>query len=127
MKKPGHIAELGKEGVMRACTDILSVHHIRHFRMNAGDQFGVNETTGKKWRKRGHAKGTPDLLLMLPPGDSKVQVYAIPAWLECKATGGKQGPDQIEFQRAATENSEIYLLIDSPDQLTDWLRRNKVI
>src|SRR5512146_3091745 len=48
--------------VLKAVTDLLSAERIPHWRMNAGDRFGSYR--GKRWRIRGHAPGTADLLVV---------------------------------------------------------------
>jgi hypothetical protein len=133
-RAPNYLPEIGREGVQRACLDLLAAERIRHFRMNAGDTIGVGEN-GKRWRKRGHAKGTADVLMLVRrlvrfTNDSGNVVRCVahvtePVWLEFKSTQGTQRPEQIEFQKEAEANGEMYLLIRDPSELQAWLKDNQ--
>jgi len=81
------------------------------------------KVTGRAIRG-GHAKGTPDLLVMLPrPCGSAGTLVACPIWIEVKRPGEKQTQEQLDFMVDALANSEGYLLVYDAAYLADWLRR----
>jgi hypothetical protein len=107
--------ETGREGIMRAVTDLLTVKHILWFRMNAGDRI-VPGKNGKRYRIRGHAKGTADILFFLA---NRRQVV----WVEVKRPGASQTAEQWAFQGLVeTEYDHTYLLISDLSQLQAWLK-----
>lgn len=113
--------------VQKACCDFLSAKKVLWFRMNAGDRFG--ETNGKKWRIKGHEKGTADLLALVPRVGGveigtlrQLVTWIMPFWIEVKAPGKKQRPEQIEFQKRVEEYGCSYLLVDNVDTLINWFK-----
>ena len=121
--------ETGRQGIMRACLDLLEAERVRHWRMNSGVTFIVGEN-GRKRAIRGHEKGTPDILMLplMPFGRNLYgDDYAVrPVWCEVKRPGEKQTIEQHRFFEEADCNGELCLLITDAQQLADWLRENTV-
>jgi hypothetical protein len=119
--------ETGRTGVMRACTDLLDAERILYFRMNAGDRFGTHTSkrTGKtsKWRIRGHAAGTADLLLFISDETNIPRTV----WVECKAPGYQPSAEQVAFRNKVLAIGHWYALIDDAALLRDWLKEHGVI
>lgn len=114
-----------EKDVQRAIVDYLKAEKIPVFRMNSGDRFG--EHNGKKWRIKGHEPGTPDLLAApsVTMGDAvgcsgfDVRAYL---WIEVKRPGGKQSPEQKNFEKFCSEHDMLYLLADSVEKVIDFLK-----
>lgn len=104
--------------VQRAITDLLTAHRIPFWRMNSGDRFGM--TNGKKWRIKGHEPGTPDLLAA-PKNEFGWPHYL---WIEVKRPGGKQTPEQKNFETFANEQQMWYVLADSVEVVEKFLAEN---
>ena len=131
--------KITEANVQKAVCDLLTAKKIFWLRMNAGDCFG--ETNGRKWRIKGHAPGTADLLVLTKMGTLLRDVFTVgeplaiaqkdrncmiftfrPLWIELKAPGKKQTPEQKEFQKDVTERGMTYLLVDDVQILVDWLK-----
>lgn len=116
------LRETGRTGVMRACLDLLAAEGIRHWRMNAGKTI-IRGANGKYRCIMGHEKGTPDILMSWRDFGC-LEAHLV--WLECKATGKKLTPEQVEFRNEAFKNGERMLVISDPQELIDWIKQNKV-
>jgi hypothetical protein len=117
-----------KEGfVKRAVEDLLKAERIRYIRTNAGDRFG--STNGRKWRIRGHAKGTPDFLLLpfvythLDPPHPLTRKAVV--WCEVKAPGKSPTAEQLQFADAARNDGETWLCVDDVAKLQAWIKENR--
>lgn len=113
--------------VKKAVEDLLTAEKIPYWRMNAGDRFG--QTNGRKWRIRGHAEGTADILAaprtvtFLPPNltmDANVFL-----WIETKGKDGKQSAEQLEFADYVRNRGHYYLVIEDVKTLQDWLKEHR--
>jgi hypothetical protein len=115
------VRETGRTGVMRAVTDLLDAEHILYFRMNAGDRLGsyTSKRTGKtsRWRIKGHAKGTADLLLF---------IGTRPVWCECKRPGEPLTAEQCEFAGMVQGTyNHVFIIVEDPAELQAWLKDQK--
>ena len=114
-RDPRYLPEQGCNGVQRACTDLLTVHRIWWMRCNSVVFQGQN---GHKYRAG--QKGMADVL-MTPHICDKCPV-SVPVWCEFKSTSGKQTDFQKAFQAEVEKAGHLYLLINDPQQLIDWLK-----
>jgi hypothetical protein len=146
-----YIPELGRQGVMRACTDLLDAERIRYYRMNSGKTFVTNPKTGKGRMIKGQEEGTADILMhvkvMVPlpdplrvpssswfGGPSHMQwmehgqkmPVTCPVWIECKSSVGKLSDEQIEFRLEAEKAGELFLLVKDAAELQQWIKQNRV-
>jgi hypothetical protein len=107
--------EIGREGIMRACLDLLEAERILHFRMNAGDRI-VPGKSNKRYRIKGHDKGTADILFF---------IGAQPVWCECKRPGEGLTGEQPFFRIDVMQRGHWYVIVDDPTQLQDFLKEHK--
>lgn len=113
--------------IQKGITDLLDAERIPYWRMNAGDRFGsyTSKRTGKtkNWRIKGHATGTPDLLVSFKSVNQSVPGFL---WIEVKKPGEVQEPEQIEFQRRATVDwGHDYIVATSIDDVLHFLEVNQ--
>ena len=106
--------ETGREGVMRACYELLEAERLLPQRMNAGDR--IVESKGKRYRIRGHKQGTADILFF---------IGAHPVWLECKRPTETLTYEQQLFADDVMQRGHTFIVIDDPTQLQEWLRERK--
>lgn len=111
------LQKVSESNVQKACTDLLSAKKCLWFRMNAGDRLA--EYNGKKYRIRGHAKGTADLMAFVyfPRQGRSTALF-----LEIKSPTGRQTPEQKAFERDVLGRGMCYLLIRSIDELIAWFQ-----
>lgn len=126
------VQQIREKDVMKQVCDFLDAERIPYFRMNAGDRFGI--TNGRRWRIKGHAAGTADLLLspkisrFLPSGHLRLnqitgEAARIPVflWCELKRPGKSQSPEQVRFELECLQRGHAYICIDDVQELIDWL------
>lgn len=108
--------------VMKAITDLLDAYRIPWWRMNSGDHFGT--TNGRKWRIKGHAAGTADLLCApMQQGRGNPDFL----WIEVKAPRERPTGVQLEFRDFVTEKGMYWIQADSADEVTTYLRDARAI
>jgi len=135
-----------ESAVLRAVTDLLTVHRIWWMRNNTGTH--VLEHSGRKRVFRAGRPGMADLLA-LPvqeycrgcgarpaprvPGWSKTMCCGrttdeahVPLWIECKAANGVQSDAQKEFQREVEQKGHVYLVARSSNDVWQWLTDSRV-
>lgn len=132
--------------VLKAVTDLLTVHRIWWMRNNTGTH--VLEHGGRKRVFRAGRPGMADLLALpvqeycpgcgarpapLVPGWSKTMCCGrttdeahVPLWIECKAGRGVQSDAQLEFQLVVEQHGHVYLLARSSHDVWQWLTDNRV-
>lgn len=57
--------------------------------------------------------------------DGRFEINAdsfVPVWIEVKAPGKKQRPEQVNFQQHVELLGHTYLLIDNVDQIAEWIK-----
>lgn len=111
-----------------AVEDLLKVEGILFFRMNAGDRFG--STNGRRWRIRGHAKGTADILaapqIWMNVNDGEYfKEYPAFLWLELKAPKGKPTPEQLDFADEIRKRGHYHMFVTDVRQVQEWLKENR--
>jgi hypothetical protein len=111
--------ETGREGVMRACTDLLTAERVWWMRCNSGAFHN-----GKRPVFFGR-KGMADLLGLVPMVVGDLIRVQMAVWIETKAPRGKQTKEQREFQREVEAEGHTYLLIDDPTQLQTFLKEHR--
>lgn len=103
--------------VVRSCINLLKMYGVMGWRCNnAGIRVGEGNT-----RYAFHGmKGIPDIIAILPPTGHFLGI-------ECKAPGGKQSDNQLEFEANCVKAGGTYLLVDDVQKLADYLseRRGK--
>jgi hypothetical protein len=88
-----------------------TIHYVD--RLNSGRMIIPNKN-GTFRAVRLCRQGTPDIMVVLNNGGM--------VWVECKAEGGTQEPDQEEFERMISEvPNHHYLLVRSSDDLAKKL------
>lgn len=112
----------------KAVMQLLAAHRIFAGRINTGAGF-VN---GRPVQHHTFGKGCADILafpktLEKFTNDSGsitrcVAFVITPTWIECKARGKKQRPEQVTFQQHVESLGHKYLLVDSVDQLVEWIK-----
>lgn len=102
-----------KEGhVVKACIQWLMAHGCDCIRNNSGSAYRkAKDKAGntREWYIRFGKEGSGDIVACSPKG----------RWLEieCKATRGKQSPEQIVRQHEIERRGGIYILARSIDEL----------
>jgi hypothetical protein len=104
-----------------AVLELLAAHRIYAGRLNTGAGF-VN---GRPVQHHTFGKGCADILAfpavpMFRWGGTGVRIT--PTWIECKASGKKQRPEQVTFQEFVESLGHKYLLVDSVDQVIEWIK-----
>lgn len=119
----GYVPELGREGVQRACLDLLSAERIWHRRLNTGTFVIPGDGNRKRRIFRAGSKGMADILAT--PFLFKTTPSIV--WIETKSSEGSQREAQREFQQEVERAGHIYLLIRDAQQLIKWLRQHRAI
>jgi hypothetical protein len=102
----------------RAVLELLAAHRIYAGRLNTGAGF-IN---GRPVQHHTFGKGCADILAF-PDGQCTSDCFGIvPTWIECKAPGKKQRPEQVTFQQFVESLGHKYLLVDSIDQVVEWIK-----
>jgi hypothetical protein len=106
--------KLSEADIKRACEDWLTVKQnmgeLVFLRLNEGQFI----TQSGRWAK-GCQKGTSDLLVIINNGryDSPIKFHAIPIFIECKSSKGRQNNEQKEFQeRVESQGAEYHIVKD---------------
>ena len=86
-------------------------HRGRLYAINNNSQNAIKGSFNKAM---GVVKGVADMHFILPAGRI--------AFLEFKAPGGKQSPDQIKWQETVEKLGHEYLIITSVDQFQGWIK-----
>ena len=97
--------KISEGAVVNACIRWLFLHGCYVWRNNTGAWKPEGSSRYISFGKRGSA----DIIGVTPRG-----VFLA---VECKAKGGKQSPEQKEFERAVSEKNGIYILAYSVDDL----------
>lgn len=133
--------------VLKAVTDLLTLHRIWWMRNNTGGQRWTDRSGTSRVFRFGRT-GMADLLALpvqeycrgcgarpapLVPGWSKTMCCGrttdeahVPLWIECKAANGVQSEAQKEFQREVEQYGQVYLLARSSNDVWQWLTDNRV-
>lgn len=100
-----------------AICEFLTIHGIRHFRMNAGMTV-LSGANGKRRMIRGHEPGTSDILAFPIVGGSP-----LPLWIEVKREkGGIVSDAQRAFLAAVDTEGHLTLVATSIDAVAAKLR-----
>lgn len=120
----------------KAVMEALAVHRIFAFRLNTA---GV-KVDKRFFRAHSLGKGAADIVALprslgvpapdddgFPPRAATGMmrwIHGAPAvwWLEIKRPGGKQSPEQKSFQAEVEKCGQNYLLVDSVDQILEWIK-----
>ena len=113
MKKVKSVGKLKikEKDLVKSALDYLNIRKIFCWRHNTGAI--LSEYKGKTRFMRFGQVGSPDIFALIN-GD----LFG----LECKGTGGKQSPDQKNYQKRFEKAGGIYLLIYSLEDLEMGLR-----
>jgi hypothetical protein len=119
--------------VQKAVLELLAVHHIFAFRLNSA---GI-KVSNRFFRAHSLGRGAADIVAF--PRSLVVPSYVIGSdhdrntrwiggapsiwWLEIKRPGGKQSPEQNMFQHAVEVEGQHYMLVDSVDQVVEWIKK----
>ena len=101
--------------VMSSVKDLLKRLGIWHLRCNVGaatDRRGQTVRFG--------TPGCADFMVALNGGSGCARIL----WLELKAPGKHQSPDQKFFQRVVENEGMSYFVATSAADVVDWLRAN---
>lgn len=123
-RKPGHIGELGKSGVMAACLQTLDVYRIWYMRTNTGT-MKLSDANGKTRLFRAGRKGMADIFAT-PWTTEPYEQEILCTWIECKSSIGTQSDDQRAFQAEVEMHGHYYFLINDPQELLDWIKYRKL-
>jgi hypothetical protein len=117
-----------ENAVKKAILDLLAAESVFAFRLNTASFAGEN-AHGKKrfFQAHGLGRGAADILA-LPPVVIDRMFYRrngiTPLWIETKAPGGKQSPEQRRFEANVRAHRHEYLLVDNVDTLIRWLKEH---
>ena len=116
------------EGAVKAAIcEFLTIHGIRHFRMNAGMTV-LSGANGKRRMIRGHEPGTADILAfprvkIAFDGDQDWIRVPVPLWIEVKReTGGRVSDAQRVFLASVENEGHLTLVATSIDVVAAKLR-----
>jgi hypothetical protein len=117
-----------------AILELLAANHIFAFRLNTA---GI-KVDKRFFRAHSLGKGAADILafprsLVIPAylyvmneerGGTR-WIAGAPAvwWIEVKAPGKQQSSEQNTFQRAVECEGHNYMLVDSVDQVAEWIKK----
>lgn len=110
-----------------AICEFLTIHGIRHFRMNAGMTV-LSGANGKRRMIRGHEPGTADILAfprvkIAFDGDQDWIRVPAPLWIEVKReTGGRVSDAQRVFLASVENEGHLTLVATSIDAVAAKLR-----
>lgn len=102
-----------ESAISKEIRDALTSLGIETFRMNSG------AARVRGGFVHGHKKGTADILACLWLPNESLPRWA---WIEVKKPGGKQSPEQREFECDRAYKHQIYWLVDSVDDLLAKLK-----
>jgi hypothetical protein len=107
----------------KAVMELLAAHRIFAGRINTGGGF-VN---GRPVQSHTFGKGCADILAFPRMCEECVKQdqshgHFTPLWIECKAPGKNQRPEQVTFQQHVESLGHKYLLVDSVDQVVEWIK-----
>lgn len=94
--------------VQSSILEFLAVKHMLAFRMNTG---AVKLASGFV---RFGVKGMADILAF---GNTRMPRMPRVIWIECKADGGRQTPEQKSFQAQVEEAGHTYIVARSIDDV----------
>jgi hypothetical protein len=107
--------------VLRAVLDLLAAKRILAFRNNVGVMRGAHK--GKNYFVKFGTVGMADVIayprIWADAGDG---THVHPLWIEAKAVGRKQTPEQKSFQHIVEANGHSYLVVDDISKLIAWLK-----
>lgn len=96
--------------VQRAILDLLAAEHVFAIRLNTG---AFRNAPGR-------------LIFMHSGGAGVADIVAFPRgrvlWIEAKAPGGRQTPEQASFQQRVEQEGHAYLIARSSDEVLAYLR-----
>lgn len=116
--------------VQRAVLDLLAAKKILAFRNNVGVMRGSHK--GKSWFVKFGVVGMADVVAypVLEVADrtraTGCREEVMPLWIECKALGKKQTPEQKSFQKIVEDNGHSYLVVDDIDKLIQYFKENGI-
>ncbi len=115
--------------VQRAVLDLLAAKRILAFRNNVGMMRGSHK--GKSWFVKFGVVGMADVVAYprewIHPVLTQMGFQVVrPLWIECKAFGKKQTPEQRSFQKIVEDNGHAYIVVDDIQKLIGWMKENKV-
>jgi hypothetical protein len=134
IRKRARKSRTPESGVLAEILQCLRNHRILCFRMNTGAHVAT-DAKGKPRMIRYGVKGMADVLAfvnirtlpnvpaILRATDFTTQVI----WIEAKAKGGKQSPDQSIFQQVVEADGHWYVVVRSYEELEAYLKSKGVI
>jgi hypothetical protein len=114
--------------VLRSVLDLLAAKRILAFRNNVGVMRGAHK--GKNYFVKFGTVGMADVIAypkMNPQNISGCQIcdyFPGILWIEAKAVGRKQTPEQKSFQHIVEANGHSYLVVDDISKLIAWLKEH---
>ena len=107
-----------EKDIQKSVLDYLEKRGVMAWRNNSGATAGLRPESGKHFFIRYGTPGSPDIIAV-------IEGYFV--GIECKASGGKQRPDQKAFEENLLAAGGIYLLVTSFDEaieaIEDCIRR----
>jgi hypothetical protein len=109
----------------KAVLEVLAAHNIFAFRLNTA-AMRVGE---RFFRAHSLGPGTADILAFPLICEDCVRQdgrhgHVYPLWLEVKSPGKKQRPEQVSFQSHVEALGHTYLLVDSVDQVIQFIKEH---
>ena len=96
-----------------AVLELLAAHNIFAFRLNtAGIKVGE-----RFFRAHSLGPGAADILAL-----PLLHCGFVPTWIEVKSPTGRLSPEQISFRGHVESLGHTYLLVNSIDQVLEWLK-----
>ena len=96
-----------------AVLELLAAHNIFAGRLNTGAGF----IDGRPIQHHTFGKGCADILAL-----PLLHCGFIPTWIEVKSPTGRLSPEQISFRGHVESLGHTYLLVNSIDQVLEWLK-----
>lgn len=120
--------------VQKAILELLAAYNIVAGRLNTGAGF----IAGRPIWHHSYGRGCADIQAFIQKrieldvranrnGLCRTDLFQI-LWIECKnGRGGVQSLEQRTFQEYVEARGQYYLLADSPDVVTAWLKEHGII
>jgi hypothetical protein len=124
--------ETGRQGIMRAVIDLLTVEKIWHVRMNVGAFHNGKRPVFFGRKGMADIQAIPRITTNFPWGGMAMlnlrherMALACPTWIECKRPGERMTPDQEAFRAEVEAEGHFYLLVEDAAELQAWLRQRR--
>lgn len=103
---------MSERDIQKTILDGLAAMRVFAFRLNTASFVG--EHKGKKRFFKSHSLGPGAADILAITNDECYECLGLrPLWIEVKAPGGKQSPEQESFQKHVESLGHKYLLADS--------------